>query len=240
MKNKVVVVLSLLLCISVGAAFYIGYKFYQKRTDYFTSGYFYHSSHNELMKNVPDSAKRVVFIGNSITAHWIAHDPGFFESNGYLCRGVSGENSSQLLLRFRRDVLEVKPRVVVINVGTNDIAENIGKYYLGFTFGNIQSMVELAQAHNIKVILSSVLPCNDIFWNKTVTDVPDKISHLNEMIKAYADENIIPYIDYYSALRDENSGLKKEYGEDSVHPNAEGYKVMRKIAEPIIENVLNQ
>lgn len=229
-----------MLCVSAGVALFLGCKLYQKRKDYFTCGYFYHNSHNEMIKNQSDSTKRVVFIGNSITAHWIAHDPDFFSSNGYLCRGISGENSSQILLRFREDVLGVKPDVVVINVGTNDIAENIGKYYPEFTFGNIQSMAELAQAHGIKVILPSVLPCNDIFWNKSVKDVPRKITELNSMIKAYADENNIPYVDYYSALRDENDGLKKEYSEDSAHPNAEGYKVMRRIIEPVINDVLNQ
>ncbi|MDU1891766.1 MAG: SGNH/GDSL hydrolase family protein [Dysgonomonas sp.] len=182
--------------------------------------------------------KRVVFIGNSITEGWVHQRPDFFKNNNYIGRGISGQTSPQLLSRFRQDVIDLKPVVVVINIGTNDIAENTGSYNPDFTLGNIISMAQLAKANGIKVILSSVTPAVQYQWRKEIQNVPDKIEALNKNIKAYADKNKIPYIDYFSVLCDDNRALKSNYGDDGVHPNAEAYAVMEKAAKAVINKVI--
>lgn len=238
-KNKVII-LSLFLCITTVAASIFGYFLYKKRKDYFTFGYFYHWKDNERLSSAEKEGKRVIFIGNSITEFWKDYRPDFFDENGYINRGIQGNTTAQMLLRFRRDVIDLDPDVVVINGGINDIAENIGTYYPEFTFDNIKSMAELAKFNNIDVILSSVIPSDRIHWNRTILDVSGRVDSLNVMIKNYACANDITYIDYNSLMRDENGGLKPEYGEDRLHPNVEGYKVMERVAKPIIDNILNK
>ena len=152
--------------------------------------------------------KRVVFIGNSITDGWPNAHPDFFKSNNYVGRGISGQTSPQLLSRFRQDVINIKPVAVLINIGTNDVAQNTGPYNEEFTLGNIMSMAELADANGIKVILSSVTPAGEYPWRKEIKDVPQKIMSLNAKIKAYAKEKGFSYIDYFSVMCDENNALK--------------------------------
>lgn len=193
---------------------------------------------NSALAAPSKSEKRVVFIGNSITEGWVNIRPAFFKSNNYVGRGISGQTSSQLLLRFRRDVINLQPVAVVINIGTNDIAQNTGVYNSDFTLDNIKSMAELAQANGIKVILSSVTPASGYRWNRDITEVPEKIMDLNSRIKAYAKAKGFAYIDYFSAMRDENNGLKSIYGDDGVHPNAEGYKVMEQRAKGVIDSFI--
>jgi lysophospholipase L1-like esterase len=180
---------------------------------------------------------RVVFIGNSITQGWADTRPEFFGPNNYIGRGIGGQTSSQLLSRFRQDVIDLKPVAVVINIGTNDIAENTGAYDLEFTLGNIKSMAELAKANGIKVILSSVLPVYEYPWRKEIQNVPDKIEALNAGIKKYAEKNKFVYIDYYAVMHDENRALTAGYGSDGVHPNDEGYAVMEKAVKEVIDKV---
>ncbi|MCD7971485.1 MAG: SGNH/GDSL hydrolase family protein [Candidatus Azobacteroides sp.] len=182
----------------------------------------------------------VVFIGNSITEGWVNMRPEFFSSNNYIGRGISGQTSPQLLLRFRQDVLNLKPEAVVINIGTNDIALNTGEYCPQLTIDCIRSMADLAQAHGIKVILSSVLPVGEYPWRKEVKDVPKKIDELNARIKAYADANGFGYIDYNTPMREPNGALIAAYGNDGVHPTAEGYEIMEKIAKATIDKVLKK
>ncbi len=182
--------------------------------------------------------KRVVFIGNSITQGWADQRPDFFKSNNYVGRGIGGQTSPQLLSRFRQDVINLKPTAVIINIGTNDIAENTGSYDPAFTLGNIMSMAELAKANGIKVILSSVLPVAEYPWRKEIKDVPDKIDALNAGIRAYAKKNKFAYIDYYAVMHDENRALISSYGKDGVHPTAEGYEVMEKVAKTVIDKVI--
>jgi lysophospholipase L1-like esterase len=182
--------------------------------------------------------KRVIFMGNSITESWGKIDSSFFINNSYIDRGISGQTSSQMLLRFRQDVINLNPAVVVILAGTNDIAENTGPISLKDILGNIVSMTQLAEANNIKVILCSVLPAIDFWWHHGLKPA-DKIIKLNTMIKSYCEENSIPYVDYYSKMVDEEKGLDKKYTKDGVHPTIAGYKIMDALIKKEIKTVLN-
>lgn len=183
--------------------------------------------------------KRVVFMGNSITEGWVNAHPSFFTDNGYVGRGISGQTSYQFLLRFREDVIKLSPALVVINAGTNDVAENTGPYNEEYTFGNIVSMVELAKAHKIKVILTSVLPAASFGWNQSIKDAKDKILALNARIREYADSHKIPYVDYYEKMvYGDNGALNPSYTNDGVHPTAEGYIVMESLIKEAIDKAL--
>ncbi|MDE5635481.1 MAG: hypothetical protein K2I52_04150, partial [Muribaculaceae bacterium] len=154
---------------------------------------------NKELQSKANKGDRVIFLGNSITEGWVMHHPQFFKANpNFHGRGISGETTCQFLLRFRNDVLDNKPAVVVINCGTNDIALNTGDYNEDYTLGNIMSMAELAKANGIKVILTSVLPVKSYGWRTEITDAPDKICSLNNRIKEYAKANGITYVDYYT------------------------------------------
>lgn len=183
--------------------------------------------------------KRVVFMGNSITEGWVSNRPEFFTENNYVGRGISGQTSYQFVVRFREDVINLQPKLVVINAGTNDAAENTGPYNEDITFGNIVSMVQLAQANKIKVILTSVLPASEFGWNKKITDAADRIAGLNARIEAYAKANKIPYVDYYKEMvSGPERSLNPAYTKDGVHPTKEGYAVMETLIKPIIEKTL--
>lgn len=182
--------------------------------------------------------KRVVFMGNSITEIWPEQHPDYFQNPSYICRGISGQTSYQMLLRFREDVIKLSPAIVVIGAGTNDVAENTCPYNEEHTFGNIVSMVELARAHKIKVVLVSLLPAEKYNWRPELLDGPDKIEALNARIKAYAKANKIPFVDYYTPMVwGEKRGLKPEYTYDGVHPTREGYLVMESLLEPILRSL---
>lgn len=183
--------------------------------------------------------KRVIFMGNSITEFWVNKDPDFFKQHGYISRGISGQTSYQFLLRFRQDVINLKPKLVVLNYGTNDIGENTGVYNEDYTFGNVCSMVEMAKANHIKVILTSCLPARFMPWRKELPNVMDKIRHLNARVKAYAKKNKIPYVDYFSSmLAPDGGGMDPRYTPEQVHPNLEGYKVMESLIVPAIKKAL--
>jgi lysophospholipase L1-like esterase len=181
--------------------------------------------------------KRVVFMGNSITEGWKQLSPDFFKGRPYICRGISGQTTPQMLVRFRPDVISLKPEVVVILAGINDIAGNTGPATLEMIEDNIASMSELARVHGIKVILSSVLPAYDFPWNPGVYPA-EKVDSLNHWIKSYAGSNGFYYVDYYSSMVDERKGLNAEYTKDGVHPTAAGYKVMEHLVEIEIAKAL--
>jgi lysophospholipase L1-like esterase len=182
---------------------------------------------------------RVVFMGNSITIGWLHSRPEFFEDHPYIDRGISGQTTPQMLLRFRQDVIDLKPKVVVILAGTNDIAGNTGPMTLDQILDNLESMAELALQNDIKVVLSSVLPAYDYPWRPGLH--PDeKIPALNKLIKTYAEEKGIVYLDYFSAMADERNGLPKKYAEDGVHPTAEGYAIMEPMVVAAIAQALAQ
>ena len=182
---------------------------------------------------------RVVFMGNSITEGWKDVDPDFFKDKPYINRGISGQTTPQMLVRFRADVVNLKPKVVVILAGTNDIAGNTGPSTLEMIEDNIASMVEIAKANNINVVLCSVLPAYDYPW-KPGLQPAEKIVALNKWIKDYSEKNKIIYADFFTPMADERNGLKKEYSEDGVHPNKDGYDVMTPLVEKAIAESLKK
>lgn len=182
---------------------------------------------------------RVVFMGNSITEGWSNFDKSFWEGKPYINRGISGQTTPQMVLRFQQDVIDLKPKVVVILAGINDIAGNTGPMTLEQTRDNIINMTKLAQANGIKVVLSSVIPAFDFPWRPGM-EPAEKVVALNKMLKAFCDKNKIVYIDYHTAMKDARNGLKNELGYDGVHPNLEGYKVMAPLAEKAIAEALKQ
>jgi lysophospholipase L1-like esterase len=198
----------------------------------------YKEENTKLGLPAPDE-DRVVFMGNSITQGWGEAFPEFFEGKSYINRGISGQTTPQMLVRFRPDVVNLKPKVVVILAGTNDIAGNTGPSTLEMIEDNIASMVEIAKANNIKVVLCSVLPAYDFPW-KPGLEPAQKIVDLNTWIKEYAIKNKIVYVDYFTPMADHRNGLKKEYSEDGVHPNLAGYKVMEPLVEIAIETALTK
>lgn len=195
----------------------------------------YADADSKLAAPLP-AEKRVVFTGNSITDNWYNTDSAFFKTNHYIGRGIGGQTSSQILLRFREDIINLKPVAVVISAGTNDIAQNTGPISLENVFGNIVSMVELSKASGIKPILTSVLPASEFPWHPGLQPA-GKIIKLNAMIKSYAIKNHLVYVDYWSAMKNEKDGMKAELSMDGfVHPNMQGYKVM----EPLVNAGIRQ
>ncbi|MBT4961197.1 GDSL-type esterase/lipase family protein [Flavobacteriaceae bacterium] len=189
----------------------------------------YEQSNSELKKiNEPD---RVVFMGNSITEGWSNFNKDFFINNPFVNRGIGGQTTPQMLIRFKPDVVNLNPKAVVILAGINDIAENTGPVTIENIAENIISMAEIAKANEIKVFICSTLPAIDFPWSPGMDPGP-KVVKLNSILKNYCDSNNIPYVDYFSAMSDEKGGLKvPEYttADDLVHPNLAGYKVMEKI-----------
>lgn len=182
---------------------------------------------------------RIVFMGNSITEGWSKFCPDFFAGKPYINRGISGQTTPQMLVRFRPDVISLKPEVVIILAGTNDIAGNTGPSTLEMIADNIFSMAELGKANGIKVILCSVIPAFDYPW-KPGLNPAEKIFALNEMLKTYAEKNDCIYLDYFSSMADNRKGLKAELTYDGVHPNEAGYKIMAPLAEKAIAKALKQ
>ena len=176
---------------------------------------------------------KAVFMGDSITDGWAKKDSEFFSVNNYAGRGISGQTTSHMLVRFRRDVIDLKPKYVVILAGTNDIAKNNGVITLENILGNLISMCELARLHKIKPVLCSVLPASAYKWRPGM-EPAENIMKLNGMIRQYAETNKIPYVDYHSVLKDERNGLPSELAPDGVHPNLECYKIMEDVIQKYI------
>ena len=193
---------------------------------------------NARLPQVKQNEKRVVFMGNSITIGWLQTHPDFFKNKPYVNRGISGQTTPQMLVRFRADVVDLDAAAVVLLAGTNDIAGNTGPVTLEMILDNIKSMTEIAQANDIKVILCSVLPAFDYPWRPGLA--PNvKIPKLNKMIKRYAEESGAYYLDYFTTLEDGNNGMIKEYTTDGVHLTLEGYQVMEPLVENALQKVLN-
>ncbi|MGK2935880.1 MAG: SGNH/GDSL hydrolase family protein [Gemmatimonadaceae bacterium] len=185
------------------------------------------------------SENRVVFIGDSITESWATYFPALFPGKPYIGRGISGQTTPQILVRFRQDVVRLQPRVVVILAGTNDIAGNTGPSSLEMIQDNLASMAEIARANGIRVVLSSVLPAYDYPWKRGLDPAP-KIVALNSWIRAYAEATGAVYLDYHSPMADGRGGLRAELTKDGVHPNAAGYAVMAPLADAAIARALQR
>lgn len=196
----------------------------------------YRKANTELTA-IKSAKPRVVFMGNSITDAWIRADSSFFAGKNYIDRGISGQTTPQMLVRFRSDVIDLKPAVVVILAGINDIAANTGIMTLEETLGNIVSMVQLAKASKIKVVISSVLPAYDFPWRPGMQPA-NKVIKLNRMLKDYAVKNNIVYLDYFNAMKDDRNGLPANLSKDGVHPTLTGYKIMEPLAEKAIAEAL--
>ncbi len=183
---------------------------------------------------------RVVFMGDSITEGWHFEGPdGSFPGKPYINRGISGQTSPQMLVRFRQDVIDLQPKVVVILAGTNDIAGNTGPMTLEETENNLASMADLATANRIRVVLCSVLPAYDFPWRPGLDPAP-KIVALNAWIKSYAAEKGYIYVDFHSAMKDQRDGLPGNLSKDGVHPTPAGYAVMNPLVEAGIKSALAQ
>jgi lysophospholipase L1-like esterase len=196
-------------------------------------------SENAKLSAPSANENRVVFMGNSITDGWINKSPDFFKDNPYLDRGISGQTTPQMLIRFHQDVIDLNPKVVVILAGINDIAGNTGPSSLKMIEDNLASMAQLAKANGIKVVMCSVLPAYSFPWRPGIDPV-QKVSDLNKWIKAFAEKNDFVYCDYYSAMVDERKGLPEKYSKDGVHPNPAGYQIMEPIVQKAIAKALQQ
>lgn len=195
----------------------------------------YYRKANTLLENPMDNEDRIVFMGNSITEFWKNVHPDFFVGKSYVNRGIGGQTTSQMLLRFRADVINLHPKVVVFLGGTNDIAGNTGTVSLDMIEDNIFSMIELARANEIRVVLCSVLPVFDYPWSPG-KEPAEKIIELNKALRFYAETHDITFVDFHTPMKDERSGLRLELGEDGVHPNVSGYLIM----EPLVEEGINK
>lgn len=180
----------------------------------------------------------VVFVGDSITEFWPEKSPKFFDENQFIGRGISGQVTHQILLRFRDDVINLKPEIVVILAGTNDLAQNSGEVSLQIVANNIFTMAEVASYHGASVILCSLLPASDYPWRSGLDPI-SKIAELNKMISDYAFKHEHQYVDYYSAMVDEKGGLRVPdftSAEDLVHPNKAGYVIMEELIKVAIDS----
>ena len=186
---------------------------------------------------------RVVFIGDSITDSWKLNE--YFQGKPYINRGISGQTTPQMLVRFRPDVIALKPKVVVMLAGTNDLGGNTGPTTVEAIQDNIQTMAELAWVHGIRLVIASILPVNDYSKNRDGAPIirstsrpPDKIAKINTWIKDYAHSNRLVFLDYFSAMADNKGYLKEELSRDGLHPNQKGYEVMQPLAQAAIESAL--
>jgi lysophospholipase L1-like esterase len=195
---------------------------------------------NQKLEPAAPEEKRVVFMGDSITDAWGRTHGKFFPGKPYVNRGISGQTTPQMLIRFRPDVIDLSPKAVVILAGTNDIAGNTGPETLAGIEGNLASMAQLAQANQIRVVLASVMPVCDCFVPQTAKRPPDKIVALNSWIKDYCDRNGFVYLDYYSAMADDKGMLKKNLTYDGLHPNDAGYELISPLASAAIAKALAQ
>ena len=194
---------------------------------------------NAALGPVGQGEQRVVFYGDSITDGWGRRpDTGeFFPGKPYVNRGISGQTTPQMVVRFRQDVINLRPAAVVILAGTNDVAGNTGPMTPEMTEDNFRSMIDLAKANGIRVIVSSITPAADYPWRKGLAPAP-KIRALNNWLQGYCVTHSVTYLDYYSAMVDENGGMKPGISFDGVHPNAKGYAIMAPLAQAAIDKTL--
>lgn len=189
---------------------------------------------NQQLLKLPNNGNRIVFIGDSITEFWQRYDSVFFTQNKFVNRGISSQTTSQIQERFQNDVIDLEPKYVIILAGINDIAENNGPISIEEIMNNIVSMVEKALKNNIEVVLCSILPASDFYWNPKIKPI-EKIKQLNVLIEAYCLAEKIKFVDYYAPMVDGNFGLDKKFTDDGVHPNLIGYLKMKTILESYLK-----
>jgi lysophospholipase L1-like esterase len=199
----------------------------------------YYRERNAQIAPPDPGEKRVVFFGDSITEGWARHWNEFFAGKPYIDRGISGQTSEQMVLRFHQDVVDLKPAVVILLAGTNDVAENTGPMTPEMTINDFRAMLEMARANNIKFAVCSILPAADFWWHRGLEPAP-RIRSLNQQLKAWADSEHLIWIDYYTPMADESGGMKAALSPDGVHPNASGYAIMAPLAEEGIARALQQ
>jgi len=201
-----------------------------------------YAADNQRVAASPNEGNRVVFMGDSITDGWGRGNNGsvFFPGKPYVNRGISGQTTAQMLLRFYPDVVVLKPRAVVILAGTNDIGGNLGPVSMESIEENLAAMADLSRANNIKVVLASLTPVCDYHRPQTATRPPEKILELNRWIKSYAASHHLVYLDYFSATVDDKGFFKAEITGDGLHPNAAGYEIMGPLAEKAIAEALGR
>ena len=195
----------------------------------------YYWEDNERLIEILGEKDKVIFMGDSITEEWGRLKPEFFQSPIFINRGIGGQTTPQMLLRFKQDVINLKPYVVFILAGTNDIAGNTGPSNIDMIINNIFSMAELSMSYNIKTVLSSILPVDKYPWADHIKNVPETILTINQELKSFSGKNDITYIDYHSLMVSKNLGLKKEYTTDGVHLNKMGYEVMCHLVRGILK-----
>jgi lysophospholipase L1-like esterase len=192
---------------------------------------------NAALAPAAEGEDRVVFYGASMTEFWGKNGTKFFPGKPYVNRGISGQTTAQMVVRFRQDVIDLHPKAVVILAGTNDVAGNTGPMTPEMTENNWQSMADLAKANGIRVIFASITPSTDFWWHKGLQPA-EKIRTLNAWLKGYCASHGLTYLDYYSALTDDEGGMKKEFTVDGVHASAKGYAVMVPLAQAAIDKTL--
>lgn len=185
----------------------------------------------------PSEQPRVVFMGDSITDAWPRRSEEFFRFTGNVGRGISGQTTPQMLVRFQQDVVALRPAVVVINAGANDIAGNTGPSTLDMITDNLRAMAQLAEAAGIKVVLASITPAYDYPWRRGLEPAP-KVAAVNQWMKGYCEGHGCVYADYHSAMSDEKGEMKEAISTDGIHPNEAGYAIMEPIARAAIEQAL--
>lgn len=234
--KKYFLYLSLLLNLMLSGIVFYNWYLDRNKLEYFD----FVKSVYQTLRYEPDSF-RVCLVGNSITANWINLNPDFFKTQNIVNRGIGGNTSSQMLLRFEQDVISTKPTVVVINAGINDLANGDGFYSQVFTLNNIQAMIDICKANKITPVLSSVLPAKELRVNrfKKYTDVRFTIVQLNKDIEKLAIKNDLIYIDYHTSMKDEHENLNIKYTFDGLHPNVEGYLVMEKVLKETLTLLSN-
>lgn len=226
-----------LLLISAAPAISLAAQDSQRQTDW--AGLERYRQENTELRAPTVAENRVVFYGNSITEGWAPYFGEMFPGKAYIGRGIGGQTTPQMLVRFRQDVIALKPKVVVILAGTNDIAGNTGPSTLEMIQDNLASMVELAQANRVRVVLSSVLPVYEYRWRPGI-EPAGKIVALNRWIEDYARRRGLVYLDYHSAMADARLGMRGDLSADGVHPNEAGYRIMAPLAERAIRRALRR
>lgn len=193
---------------------------------------------NENLKNSSSGGDRIVLVGDSITEGWTEFNPEFFQENNMINRGISGQTTPQMLIRFKQDAVHLNPKIIIINGGTNDIWGNTGPSTPEMIIDNLCSMAEIAAKNDINVALSTILPVYKYPERDDIIDPPKTISLINSVLLDYCKKNGLTFLDYYTPMVDEKKGLNSDYGTDGVHPNKEGYNVMENVVREAIPGIV--